>query len=211
MAALIDIFPCRSDNFGYLVHDTATGRTASIDAPDAAAILAALKRTGWKLTDLFITHHHTDHVEGIPALIWINSPANPHGRILSADEMRAWVWAKQLWNPELDTKALMKDFVFGYYKAAAAPIWDYQMAMWAYWEKWHKQPHKCGEPSDNPLLNNLHCSYAPDGPMFTLAMPQSLPAAARNCSASRRSVVKIDEASPWGTALWAAMASSRVR
>lgn len=83
------------------------------------------------------------------------------------DEMRAWVWAKQLWNPELDTKALMKDFVFGYYKEAAAPIWDYQMAMWAYWEKWHKQPHKCGEPSDNPLLNNLHCSYAPDGPMFT--------------------------------------------
>lgn len=24
-------------------------------------------------------------------LIWINSPANPHGRILSADELRAWV------------------------------------------------------------------------------------------------------------------------
>ena len=28
-----------------------------------------------------------------PALIWINSPANPHGAILSADEMRAWVKA----------------------------------------------------------------------------------------------------------------------
>ncbi len=26
-----------------------------------------------------------------PALVWINSPANPHGRILSADETRAWV------------------------------------------------------------------------------------------------------------------------
>ncbi|WP_040161940.1 succinyldiaminopimelate transaminase [Nigerium massiliense] len=26
-----------------------------------------------------------------PALIWINSPANPHGRILDADELRAWV------------------------------------------------------------------------------------------------------------------------
>lgn len=83
------------------------------------------------------------------------------------DEMRGWVWAKQLWNPELDTQALLKDFVFGYYKEAAQPIWDYEMMMWAYWEKWHKVPHKCGEPSDNPILNNLNCSYAPDGPMFT--------------------------------------------
>jgi hypothetical protein len=85
------------------------------------------------------------------------------------DEMRAWVWAKQLWNPALDTRALLHDFVFGYYKEAAAPIWDYQMMMWAFWEKWHKLPHKCGVPSDNPLLNNLQCSYAPDGPMFTPA------------------------------------------
>ncbi|MCW5951981.1 MAG: succinyldiaminopimelate transaminase [Propionibacteriaceae bacterium] len=28
-----------------------------------------------------------------PKLIWINSPANPHGRILSPDETRAWVGA----------------------------------------------------------------------------------------------------------------------
>ncbi|MBV1849048.1 succinyldiaminopimelate transaminase [Catellatospora tritici] len=26
-----------------------------------------------------------------PALIWINSPGNPHGRVASADELRAWV------------------------------------------------------------------------------------------------------------------------
>ena len=83
------------------------------------------------------------------------------------DEMRAWVWAKQLWNPALDTEELLHDFVFGYYKEAAQPIWDYQVMMWAYWEKWHRRPHKCGEPSDNPILNNLHCSYAPDGPMFS--------------------------------------------
>jgi hypothetical protein len=85
----------------------------------------------------------------------------------SNDEMRGWVWAKQLWNPDLDTKALLKDFVFGYYKESAQPLWDYEMMMWDFWEKWHKAPHKCGVPSDNPLLKNLHCSYAPDGPMFT--------------------------------------------
>lgn len=83
------------------------------------------------------------------------------------DEMRAWVWAKQLWNPELDTKSLLRDFVFGYYKDSAEPLWQLQTAMWDYWEQWHSRPHKCGVGSANPLLNNLQCSYAPDGPMFT--------------------------------------------
>ncbi|WCC80480.1 succinyldiaminopimelate transaminase [Cutibacterium equinum] len=32
-----------------------------------------------------------DEVEGVPDLIWINSPANPSGRILDLDQMRAWV------------------------------------------------------------------------------------------------------------------------
>jgi len=82
-------------------------------------------------------------------------------------DMRAWVWAKQLWNPNLETKSLMKDFIYGYYKESATPIWKYNMMIWNFWEKYHKIPHKCGEPSDNPLLKNLMCSYDPDGPMFT--------------------------------------------
>ena len=68
LSILIDIFMCRSDNFGYLVHDVESRRTAAIDAPDAKAVKAALERNGWALTDIFITHHHTDHVEGVPAL-----------------------------------------------------------------------------------------------------------------------------------------------
>jgi len=32
-----------------------------------------------------------EQVTGKPALIWINSPANPHGAVLGIDEMRAWV------------------------------------------------------------------------------------------------------------------------
>jgi len=65
---VIDIFLCRKDNYGYLVHDSDTGRTAAIDAPDAAAIEAALKARHWTLSDIFITHHHQDHVEGIAPL-----------------------------------------------------------------------------------------------------------------------------------------------
>ncbi|GHA25976.1 hydroxyacylglutathione hydrolase [Devosia pacifica] len=68
MSLIVDVFGARSDNFGYLAHDEATGRTAAIDAPEAGPILDALKRRGWTLTDIFITHHHQDHVEAIPAL-----------------------------------------------------------------------------------------------------------------------------------------------
>src|SRR3954467_10042874 len=68
MAADIRVFTCLSDNFGYLIHDPATGATASIDAPEAAPIAAALEREGWTLTDILITHHHGDHVGGVAEL-----------------------------------------------------------------------------------------------------------------------------------------------
>jgi hydroxyacylglutathione hydrolase len=68
MAAEIRLFPCLSDNFGYLIHDPATGATASIDAPEAAPILKALGHEGWTLTDILITHHHHDHVGGVAEL-----------------------------------------------------------------------------------------------------------------------------------------------
>jgi hydroxyacylglutathione hydrolase len=68
MSVIVDVFGARSDNFGYLVHDESSGRTAAIDAPEAAPIKAALQRRGWTLTDIFITHHHIDHVEAIPEL-----------------------------------------------------------------------------------------------------------------------------------------------
>lgn len=68
MALDIVLFPARSDNFGYLVRDTASGRVAAIDAPEEAAILAALDDNGWTLTDILITHHHPDHTEAIAPL-----------------------------------------------------------------------------------------------------------------------------------------------
>jgi len=68
MGLIVDVFAARSDNFGYLVHDQATGRTAAIDAPEAGPIRAALEQRGWTLTDIFITHHHIDHVEAIAEL-----------------------------------------------------------------------------------------------------------------------------------------------
>ncbi|MGZ5804457.1 MAG: hydroxyacylglutathione hydrolase, partial [Xanthobacteraceae bacterium] len=68
MPAQTHLFRCLQDNFGVLVHDPATGATAAIDAPEAAPVEAALKTTGWKLTDILVTHHHADHTGGIAAL-----------------------------------------------------------------------------------------------------------------------------------------------
>jgi hydroxyacylglutathione hydrolase len=68
MAAEIRLFPCLTDNFGYLIHDPATKATASIDAPEAAPIIKALEREGWTLTDILVTHHHGDHVGGVAEL-----------------------------------------------------------------------------------------------------------------------------------------------
>lgn len=57
-------FPTRSDNYGVLIHDPDTKATASIDAPDAEQILAALHEKGWELNEILITHHHHDHTAG---------------------------------------------------------------------------------------------------------------------------------------------------
>jgi hydroxyacylglutathione hydrolase len=68
MAAEIKLFACLKDNYGVLIHDPASGATAAIDAPEAAPVEAALKATGWKLTDILVTHHHADHTGGIAEL-----------------------------------------------------------------------------------------------------------------------------------------------
>ncbi|WP_428977557.1 hydroxyacylglutathione hydrolase [Oricola cellulosilytica] len=64
----IEQFTCLSDNFGVLIHDSETGRTASVDAPEADPIVAVLEAKGWTLTDIMTTHHHHDHTAGNLAL-----------------------------------------------------------------------------------------------------------------------------------------------
>jgi hydroxyacylglutathione hydrolase len=91
MPAQIRLFRCLSDNFGVLLHDSGSGATASIDAPEAGPVEAALKETGWKLTDILVTHHHHDHTGGIDALkrkhgCRVVAPAGEAATIPSVDE-----------------------------------------------------------------------------------------------------------------------------
>ena len=91
MPAETRLFLCRSDNYGVLLHDPESGATAAIDAPEAGPIEAALKATGWKLTDILVTHHHADHTDGIRALkekyqCRVVAPAVEAGKIPLVDE-----------------------------------------------------------------------------------------------------------------------------
>ncbi|KMK66571.1 hydroxyacylglutathione hydrolase [Puniceibacterium sp. IMCC21224] len=61
--------PARSDNYAFLIHDAASGATAVIDVPDAAPIDAALSERGWTLTEIWLTHHHGDHIDGVAPLL----------------------------------------------------------------------------------------------------------------------------------------------
>ena len=61
----VHLFPCRSDNYGFLIRDTATGVVAAVDTPDAERILQELEALGWGRLDLILnTHWHPDHTEG---------------------------------------------------------------------------------------------------------------------------------------------------
>ena len=57
-------FACLSDNYGFLIRDEATGKTACIDTPDSAAVLRELEDLGWELDFIFNTHWHPDHAGG---------------------------------------------------------------------------------------------------------------------------------------------------
>ncbi|APX12260.1 hydroxyacylglutathione hydrolase [Tateyamaria omphalii] len=84
----IRTIPCLSDNYAFLAHDPDTGATALVDAPEAAPILAALDATGWRLSDVLLTHHHYDHVDGLPEIMAAH-PARVVGAAADAHRLPA--------------------------------------------------------------------------------------------------------------------------
>lgn len=69
MALEIVTVPCLSDNYAFLLHDSDTGDTALVDVPEAAPILRAAQQRNWAITEVWITHHHDDHVQGLGGIL----------------------------------------------------------------------------------------------------------------------------------------------
>ncbi|MDO9163446.1 MAG: hydroxyacylglutathione hydrolase [Methylococcaceae bacterium] len=63
MLKIIQI-PVLTDNYIYLLHDTASGITAVVDPALSQPVFDELNRQGWQLDWILNTHHHADHVGG---------------------------------------------------------------------------------------------------------------------------------------------------
>jgi hydroxyacylglutathione hydrolase len=83
MTLTLVTIPCLKDNYAYLLHDAASGQTALVDVPEAAPILAELAARGWALGQIFITHHHSDHIDGVAQMV-----AATGARVLGAEADR---------------------------------------------------------------------------------------------------------------------------
>lgn len=59
--------PAFADNYLWLIHDET--HAAVVDPGDAAPVIETLKNRGLKLVAILLTHHHADHVGGVPELL----------------------------------------------------------------------------------------------------------------------------------------------
>lgn len=59
--------PAFQDNYLWIVHDGV--HAAVVDPGDSQPILAALAQHKLTLTAILLTHHHADHIGGVPALL----------------------------------------------------------------------------------------------------------------------------------------------
>jgi len=96
----IEIIPCLSDNYAYLVK--AGEHCAVVDPSEAGPVRAALDRLGWRPDFILNTHHHIDHVGGNLALkqhygAKIVGPGKDAARIpgldIGVDEASGWAFA----------------------------------------------------------------------------------------------------------------------
>ena len=68
MTLVLTTVPCLKDNYAFIIGNSATKEAAVIDVPQAAPINAAILAGGWNLTTVLLTHHHSDHIDGLIGL-----------------------------------------------------------------------------------------------------------------------------------------------
>lgn len=68
MTLTVKPIPILDDNYAWFLRDEATGMTAVMDAAVVEPIADFIAAEGGRLDWLLITHHHGDHIAGIPEL-----------------------------------------------------------------------------------------------------------------------------------------------
>lgn len=64
MTLTVEPVPLLSDNYAYLLTDSATGKTAIVDPSEDQPVIRLLEKRGLKLDFILNTHHHADHSGG---------------------------------------------------------------------------------------------------------------------------------------------------
>ncbi len=62
----VDLLPVMQDNYVYMLFDPASGTSGVVDPGVAEPVLAWLAERGRGLDWILLTHHHADHVGGMP-------------------------------------------------------------------------------------------------------------------------------------------------
>ena len=63
--------PILADNYIYLIREPSSGAVGVVDPAGVTPVLRESERLGWKITHIFNTHHHQDHVGGNYELKWL--------------------------------------------------------------------------------------------------------------------------------------------
>ena len=65
----VTVVPCLADNFAYLAFDETTSTAVIVDPSEVEPIVHALRELKLKPAAVLCTHHHGDHVGGVPGLM----------------------------------------------------------------------------------------------------------------------------------------------